>query len=59
MRKEEKLVKGGKIEIKEKIEIKDVEMQGDPCKNSGNIPCKHNCCQDCYDHTTSFGTNMY
>ena len=30
MRKEEKLVKGGKIEIKEKIEIKDVEMQADP-----------------------------
>ena len=59
MRKEEKLLKGKKIEIKEKIELKDVEMQADPCKGDNQNPCKHNCCQDCYDHTTSFGTNMY
>ena len=59
MRKEEKLVKGGKIEIKEKIEIKDVEMQGDPCKNSGNIPCKHDCCKDCYNHQSSWQSNLY
>ncbi|RHQ99210.1 hypothetical protein [Peptoclostridium sp. AF21-18] len=59
MRKEEKLVKGGKIEIKEKIEIKDVEMQADPCKGNNHKPCKYDCCQDCHNHTTSYGTDMY
>lgn len=28
MKKEEKLVKGGKIKIQEKIELKEIEMQG-------------------------------
>ena len=59
MKKEEKLEKCRKIKIQEKIELKDVEMQADPCKGNNQNPCKHNCCQDCYDHTTSFGTNMY
>lgn len=59
MRKEEKLVKGGKIEIKEKIEIKDVEMQGDPCKNNVGQTCKHNCCNDCHNGTTSWQSDKY
>ncbi|WP_300282621.1 hypothetical protein [Peptacetobacter sp.] len=57
--KNEKLIKGGKIKIEEKIELKDVEMQADPCKNSGNIPCKHDCCQDCYNGTSSWQSNKY
>ncbi len=59
MRKEEKLLKGKKIEIKEKIELKDVEMQGDPCKSIGKVPCKHNCCEDCYNHQSSWQSNLY
>ncbi|MFU2417700.1 hypothetical protein [Peptacetobacter sp. AB800] len=59
MRKEEKLLKGKKIEIKEKIELKDVEMQGDPCKSIGKVPCKHNCCEDCYNNQSSWQSNKY
>lgn len=59
MKKEEKLVKGRKIEIKEKIEIKDVEMQGDTCKGNNDKPCRNDCCQDCYNGTTSWPSNMY
>lgn len=59
MKKEEKLEKCRKIKIQEKIELKDIEMQADPCKGNNNVPCKHNCCQDCYDNQSSFGTDMY
>ena len=59
MRKEEKLVKGGKIKIQEKIELKDIEMQGDPCKSIGKVPCKHNCCEDCYNNQSSWQSNKY
>ena len=58
MRKEEKLVKGGKIEIKEKIELKDVEMQGDPCR-SNTKACKYNCCSDCHNGTSSWQSPNY
>ncbi len=59
MKKEKKLVKSEKIEIKEKIELKDIEMQADPCKGNNVNPCKHDCCLDCYNGTTSYPTNMY
>ncbi len=58
MKKEEKLVKGGKIKIQEKIELKEIEMQGNACKNNGGKPCKYDCCSDCHNHTTSFQTPM-
>ena len=32
--KEEKLVKNRKIKIQEKIDLKNVEMQADPCRNN-------------------------
>ena len=44
MKKEEKLEKCRKIKIQEKIELKDVEMQADPCKGNNHKPCKHDCC---------------
>ena len=59
MKKEEKLEKCRKIKIQEKIELKDIEMQGDPCKGNNQKPCRHDCCRDCYDHSTSWGTDMY
>ena len=59
MRKEEKIVKGGKIKIQEKIELKDIEIQGDPCKSIGKVPCKHNCCEDCYNNQSSWQSNKY
>ena len=43
-----------KIKIEEKIELKEIEMQGDPCKNNAGSNCKYNCCSDCHNHTTSF-----
>ena len=52
-------VKRKKIKIEEKIELKEIEMQADPCKGNNDKPCKHNCCQDCYNNTTSYPTNMY
>ena len=48
-----------KIKIEEKIDLKEIEMQADPCKGNNNVPCKHNCCKDCYDNQSSFGTDMY
>lgn len=49
-----------KIVIEEKIELKDVTLQGDPCRvPNPQYPCKHDCCSDCYDGHSSFGTNMY
>ena len=59
MRKEEKLVKGGKIKIEEKIELKEIEMQADPCKNNGGSNCKYDCCSDCHNHTTSWNSPQY
>ncbi|WP_300276209.1 hypothetical protein [Peptacetobacter sp.] len=59
MRKEEKLVKGGKIKIEEKIELKEIEMQGDPCKNNTGKDCKYDCCKDCHNHTTSWQSPKY
>ena len=59
MKKEEKLEKCRKIKIQEKIELKEIEMQADPCKGSNNIICKHNCCKDCYNGTSPYPTKMY
>ena len=47
-----------KIKIQEKIELKEIEMQGNACKNNGGKPCKYDCCSDCHNHTTSFQTPM-
>ena len=52
-------VKRKKIIIEEKIELKEIEMQADPCKGSNNIICKHNCCKDCYNGTSPYPTKMY
>ena len=54
MKKEEKLEKCRKIKIQEKIELKDIEIQADPCKNNLNKPCRHNCCNDCHGNTNSW-----
>ncbi|WP_174919188.1 hypothetical protein [Peptacetobacter hominis] len=49
-----------KIVIEEKIELKDVTLQGDPCKvTNPNAPCKYNCCSDCYDGKSSYPTIWY
>ncbi len=47
MKKEEKLEKCRKIKIQEKIELKEIEMQGDPCRNNQGLPCRYDCCRDC------------
>ncbi|CEP43603.1 hypothetical protein [Paraclostridium sordellii] len=42
-------------EIKEKVELKDLEVQADPCANMpGTKPCKYDCCHDCYNGTSSY-----
>ena len=58
MKKEEKLIKSEKVEINEKRELKDIEMQADPCKGNGHKPCRYNCCNDCHDNTDSW-QSMY
>ena len=42
-----------KIKIQEKIELKEIEMQGDPCR-SKTKSCRYDCCSDCHNHTTSW-----
>ena len=59
MKKEEKLIKGGKIKIQEKIELKEIEMQGDHCKNNAGLNCKYDCCSDCHNGTTSWQSPKY
>lgn len=47
-------------EIKEKVELKDLEVQSNPCQNlSGNKPCKYDCCDDCYGGGSSYGSTKY
>ncbi|WP_300531702.1 hypothetical protein [Peptacetobacter sp.] len=58
MKKEEILVKGGKIKIQEKIELKEIEMQGDPCRSKTKA-CRYDCCADCHNHTTSWQSPKY
>ena len=48
-----------KIKIEEKIELKEIEMQADPCKGNNNVPCIYECCKDCYNGTSSYPTDMY
>lgn len=36
-----------KIKIEEKIELKEIEMQSNPCKNGQNRSCRYDCCIDC------------
>ena len=36
-----------KIKIQEKIELKEIEVQGDQCKNNAGVSCKYGCCEDC------------
>ncbi|CEN21876.1 hypothetical protein [Paraclostridium sordellii] len=40
--------------IKEKVELKDLEIQGDKCKNMPAGDCRYDCCADCYNHTTAY-----
>ena len=58
MKKEEKLEKCRKIKIQEKIELKEIEMQGDPCRNNQGLPCRYDCCRDCYNNTTPYKSPM-
>ena len=49
-----------RIVIEEKVELKDVTLQGDPCKvPNPSVPCKHNCCRDCYDGQSAWQSDMY
>lgn len=49
------------IEIKEKVELKDLEVQSNnPCKvPNPTVPCKHNCCKDCYNGQSAWQSDMY
>ena len=49
-----------RIVIEEKVELKDVTLQGDPCKvPNPNLPCRYDCCEDCYNATTSYSSIWY
>ncbi len=48
-----------KIVIEEKIEIKEIELQADPCRGNNDKPCKYDCCEDCYEQDTSYKTMWY
>lgn len=48
-----------KIKIQEKIELKEIEIQADSCKNNGGSNCKYDCCSDCHNHTTSWNSPQY
>ena len=58
MKKEEKLEKCRKIKIQEKIDLKNVEMQADPCRNNQGFQCRYDCCRDCYNNTTPYKSPM-
>lgn len=40
--------------IKEKVELKDLEVQGNKCKDMAGDECRYDCCHDCHNHTTSY-----
>lgn len=44
--------------IKEKVELKDLEVQANPCKGSSK-PCKYDCCSDCHSGTSSWQSPQY
>lgn len=48
-----------KIKIQEKVKLKEIELQSDPCKNTTQKPCRYDCCNDCYNHTTSWSSTNY
>jgi len=45
-------------EIKEKVELKDLEVQANPCKGNGGN-CKYDCCSDCHNGTSSWQSPKY
>lgn len=45
-------------EIKEKVELKDLEVQANPCKGNAPYPCKYDCCKDC-GKSSSWMTRRY
>lgn len=48
--------------ITEKLELKDVEVQADPCKawwTEHGIWGKDDCLKDCYSGTTAFNSTWY
>lgn len=51
--------KGKKIKIEEKIELKEIEIRADPCKNNTEMPCRYDCCRDCYNGTASWSSTNY
>ena len=47
-----------KIKIEEKIELKEIEMQADPCKNNNGQNCRYDCCRDCSDGSAYVSPKM-
>ena len=57
-RKISELKESKKIKIEEKIELKEIEMQADPCKNNNGQNCRYDCCRDCYDGSAYLSQKM-
>ncbi|WP_170177307.1 hypothetical protein [Acidilutibacter cellobiosedens] len=48
--------------IENKIEVKDVAGQNDPCKyywEDEGKKGKYDCLVDCYDHSAPYGSDLY
>ncbi|MEG1132117.1 MAG: hypothetical protein RSD77_07355 [Romboutsia sp.] len=39
-------------EIKEKVELKDLEVQANPCQGVSDQSCEYDCCEDCKGGTS-------
>lgn len=46
-------------EIKEKVELKDLEVQANPCAGHRPYTCRYDCCKDCNNGTSAWMTQTY